>query len=227
VAQNSVPARAQGCRQAAAHMTGMSAMTSAGTAVQLEMALSQKTADWGSVRPGMRSGLLRYRRWPGGGLPVCQRRPLLLHQGRPQRQRRLHQGRCACEAQQPCDDVQLSSIWQSAASAPCGCKAMGTCSPALPADTCAGHALQTLDTHCKRIAAASLVFQLLAVVWRLLGQLVAVEYLVFVLYRPSALLKLHQALRKGAVTLANALRQLGIISRSMSAGAPAAAGWHG
>jgi hypothetical protein len=50
------------------------------------------------------------------------------------------------------------------------------------------------------------------VLWRLLGQLVAVEALVFVIARPKLLQRLHSLLATGAVSLSAALQKVGLIS---------------
>ncbi len=81
-------------------------------------------------------------------------------------------------------------------------------------------ALQRLDDACKRIADASLVLQLLGVLWRLMGQLVAVESLVFVMLRPKLLRKLHTLLASGVLSLSAALQQLGLTSTRMLPGVP-------
>jgi hypothetical protein len=68
------------------------------------------------------------------------------------------------------------------------------------------------------IAEASLALQLLGMAWRLLGQLVAVESLVFVLLRPKPLEQLHSMLAKGACSFNGALQRLGLVNSALSLG---------
>jgi hypothetical protein len=77
---------------------------------------------------------------------------------------------------------------------------------------------QALDNIAANIAAASLALQLLAVAWRLLGQLVALESLVFVLTRPRILVWLHEMLASLAVKLAGPLASLGILEEPIDEG---------
>jgi hypothetical protein len=77
---------------------------------------------------------------------------------------------------------------------------------------------QRLDYACTAIAEANLALQLLGVVWRMLGQLVAVESLVFVILRPKLLQHLHALLASGAVTLSAALHRLGLIRSELLPG---------
>jgi hypothetical protein len=56
------------------------------------------------------------------------------------------------------------------------------------------------------------------VLWRLLGQLVAVETLVFVILRPKMLQRLHMLLAGKAVSLSAALHRLGLISDQLQPG---------
>jgi hypothetical protein len=76
------------------------------------------------------------------------------------------------------------------------------------------------------MAEASLALQLLGVVWRMLGQLVAVESLVFVILRPKLLQQLHALLASGAVTLSAALHRLGLIRSELLPGEPQRAFCH-
>jgi hypothetical protein len=55
------------------------------------------------------------------------------------------------------------------------------------------------------------VLQLLGVLWRLLGQLVAVESLVFVILRPKLLQGLHQLLAGKAASASAVLHKLGLM----------------
>jgi hypothetical protein len=71
--------------------------------------------------------------------------------------------------------------------------------------------LQRLDYACSTLADTSLALQLVGVLWRLLGQLVAVESLVFVILRPKLLLQLHTLLAGKAVSLSAVLRRLGLL----------------
>jgi hypothetical protein len=80
--------------------------------------------------------------------------------------------------------------------------------------------LQRLDRACSAVTETSIVLQLLAVLWRLLGQLVAVESLVFVLLRPKLLQRLHRLLAAKAVSLSAALHRLGLISSPLLPGEP-------
>ena len=66
------------------------------------------------------------------------------------------------------------------------------------------------------LAQASISLQLLGTVWTLLGQVVAVETLVFVLLRPRLLRKLHALLSSGSYTLGQALRDMGLLHKSLS-----------
>ncbi len=68
------------------------------------------------------------------------------------------------------------------------------------------------------MAETSLVLQLLGVLWRLLGQLVAVESLVFVIMRPKLLQGLHARLAKHAVYLTSWLHGLGLIRGKLRPG---------
>ncbi len=77
---------------------------------------------------------------------------------------------------------------------------------------------QGLDRACKTVAEASIVLQLLGVAWRLLGQLVAVEALVFVIARPKLLQQLHQLLAAKAVSLSALLLRLGLASTQLLPG---------
>jgi hypothetical protein len=79
-------------------------------------------------------------------------------------------------------------------------------------------ATQRLDDACKRIAEASLVLQLLGALWRLMGQLVAVESLVFVMLRPKLLQQLHKLMAAGAVSLSAALQRLGLTTGQLLPG---------
>jgi hypothetical protein len=79
--------------------------------------------------------------------------------------------------------------------------------------------MQRLDRACEIIAEVSLVLQLLGVLWRLLGQLVAVETLVFVTLRPKMLQQLHKLLATGAVSLSAVLNRLGLTAGRLLPGA--------
>ena len=78
--------------------------------------------------------------------------------------------------------------------------------------------LQKLDRACAAIADTSLALQLFGVLWRLLGQLVAVESLVVVILRPKLLQQLHKLLARKAVSLSAALHRLGLISTQLLPG---------
>ena len=78
--------------------------------------------------------------------------------------------------------------------------------------------MQQLDRACFSIAAASIALQLLGAIWRLLGQLVAVEVLIFVMLRPKVLQRLHQLLATAAVSLSTAMRKLGLTSSALDEG---------
>jgi hypothetical protein len=77
----------------------------------------------------------------------------------------------------------------------------------------------------KAIAETSLALQLLGVLWRLMGQLVAVESLVFVWLRPKALQRLHELLATGAVSLSAALHRMGLTRSQLLPGAQAPWKW--
>jgi hypothetical protein len=96
------------------------------------------------------------------------------------------------------------------------------CSPRRQADAAPGCCctLQRLDHACSRVTDASIVLQLLGVLWRLLGQLVAAEALVFVIARPKLLQRLHSLLATGAVSLSAVLQKLGLISSRLLPGEP-------
>jgi hypothetical protein len=78
--------------------------------------------------------------------------------------------------------------------------------------------VQQLDRACTIIAEANIALQLLGAVWRLLGQLVVVEVLIFVVLRPKVLQRLHQLLATGAVSLSTAMRKLGLTSSALDNG---------
>ena len=75
-----------------------------------------------------------------------------------------------------------------------------------------------MDAACEAIAKASVALQLLGVLWRLLGQLIAVDTLVVVMLRPKLLVRLHKLLASGAVTLSAALRGLGLTTSQLVPG---------
>ncbi len=79
-------------------------------------------------------------------------------------------------------------------------------------------ALQNLDLACAKIAETSLVLQLLAAGWRMMGQLVAVESLVFVLLRPRPLEQMHELLASSVWSLSSRLHQLGLVRSPLSLG---------
>jgi hypothetical protein len=79
--------------------------------------------------------------------------------------------------------------------------------------------LQRLDATCAAVAQAGLVVQLAAVLWRLLGQLLALEGLVFVLLKPVWLARLHLRLVNAVVWISGALQRAGAGRRVMDAGA--------
>jgi hypothetical protein len=91
--------------------------------------------------------------------------------------------------------------------------------------------VQQLDHACTAIAETNIALQLLGAVWRLLGQLVAVEALTFVMLRPKVLVQLHQVLSTKAVAFSNAMHKLGLTSSGLSEGglllALWVAGWRG
>jgi hypothetical protein len=78
--------------------------------------------------------------------------------------------------------------------------------------------VQQLDHACAAIAKTNIALQLLGAVWRLLGQLVAVEALVFVMLRPKVLVQLHQVLSSKAVALSDAMQRLGLTSSALNEG---------
>jgi hypothetical protein len=61
--------------------------------------------------------------------------------------------------------------------------------------------------------------QLAAVLWRLLGQLLALEGLVFVLFKPRWLTGLHSWLARAVVRISGALHRAGASGRVMDIGA--------
>ncbi len=71
--------------------------------------------------------------------------------------------------------------------------------------------LQSLDSLCAALACASIAIQLAAVLWRLLGQLLAVEGLVFVLFKPQWMVSLHLRLAFAVVWMGKALQRAGAI----------------
>jgi hypothetical protein len=70
---------------------------------------------------------------------------------------------------------------------------------------------QSLDSICAALACASIAVQLAAVIWRLLGQLLAVEGLVFVLFKPQWMVSLHVRLAFAVVRISSALQRAGAI----------------
>jgi hypothetical protein len=78
--------------------------------------------------------------------------------------------------------------------------------------------VQQLDRACTIITEANIALQLLGAVWRLLGQLVVVDVLIFVVLRPKVLQQLHQLLATGAVSLSTAMRKLGLTSSALDEG---------
>jgi hypothetical protein len=78
--------------------------------------------------------------------------------------------------------------------------------------------LQHLDHVCAIIAEVNIALQLLAGAWRLMGQLVAVETLVFVLVRPRALTGLHERLARATHSLGSKLSSLGMLKDLPSLG---------
>jgi hypothetical protein len=78
--------------------------------------------------------------------------------------------------------------------------------------------VQQLDHACTAIAETNIALQLLGAVWRLLGQLVAVEALTFVMLRPRLLLQLHHLLADKAVAFSSAMHKLGLTSSGLSEG---------
>jgi hypothetical protein len=78
--------------------------------------------------------------------------------------------------------------------------------------------LQHLDRCCKRVAEVNLGLVLFGVAWRLLGQLVALETLVYVYARPKVLQLLHNFLATKMVSLSAALHRLGLTSTPLLPG---------
>jgi hypothetical protein len=78
---------------------------------------------------------------------------------------------------------------------------------------------QRLDATCAAVAQAGLAVQLAAVLWRLLGQLLALEGLVFVLFKPRWLAGLHGWLARAVVHISGALHRAGASGRVMDIGA--------
>jgi hypothetical protein len=70
---------------------------------------------------------------------------------------------------------------------------------------------QSLDSICAALACASIAVQLAAVLWRLLGQLMAVEGMVFVLFKPQWMVSLHLRLASAVVRISSALQRAGAI----------------
>ncbi len=62
------------------------------------------------------------------------------------------------------------------------------------------------------------MLQLLAAGWRIMGQLVAVESLVFVLLRPRPLEQMHELLARSVWSLSSRLHQLGLVRSPLSLG---------
>ena len=78
---------------------------------------------------------------------------------------------------------------------------------------------QRLDATCTAVAQAGLAVQLAAVLWRLLGQLLALESLCFVLLKPRWLAALHARLVGAAVWISGALHRAGAGGRVLDEGA--------
>jgi hypothetical protein len=85
--------------------------------------------------------------------------------------------------------------------------------------------LQGLDALSSHLAKASFAVQVAGVVWRLLGQLVAVEGIVFVLFKPRWMVGLHMWLAALVLRLSRGLHRAGVtehvIDISESTGLPA------
>ena len=79
--------------------------------------------------------------------------------------------------------------------------------------------LQGFDSACAVLAAMSLLLQLLSAIWRIVGQLAAVESLVLALLLPRRpLQKLHTLLAKALVSLGAGLSKLGLVQSPLSLG---------
>ncbi len=78
---------------------------------------------------------------------------------------------------------------------------------------------QRLDATCAAVAQAGLAVQLAAVLWRLLGQLLALEGLVFLLFKPRWLTALHTRLVGAAVWISGALDRAGAGGQVLDEGA--------
>ncbi len=84
--------------------------------------------------------------------------------------------------------------------------------------------LQRLDRACTAIAIASIVLQLLSMLLRLFGQLVAVETLVFAVFRPKLLQRLHHWLAGKAAFISAVLHRLRLMRGKLLPGGLALAG---
>ena len=78
--------------------------------------------------------------------------------------------------------------------------------------------LQRLDATCAAVAQAGLAVQLAAVLWRLLGSLLALEGMVVVLFKPLWLTRLHAWLAGAVVRISGALHHVGAGGRVIDAG---------
>jgi hypothetical protein len=78
---------------------------------------------------------------------------------------------------------------------------------------------QSLDATCAAVAQAGLAVQLAAVLWRLLGSLLAVEQMVFLVFEPLWLARLHAWLAGVVVGISGALHRVGASGRVLDSGA--------
>jgi hypothetical protein len=140
----------------------------------------------------------------GGGVPVHRLRSIRLHAGR------RPAGGCAHTG-----EPLLASAQRVLASGIGSCPPLALCQLTR---SCLAALSQRLDQVAAGAAQASILLQLVGAVWRLVGQVVAVETLVFLMLRPRVLQQLHRLLASGLVSLSEALRSVGLSNREMTLG---------